>query len=146
MWNRSTIVLGAAAFLAAGSPALAVDITGVWSTQDADARVRISPCGKALCGTILSLREPNDPATGKPKLDKYNQDAKKRARPVVGIELISQMKPNAAQDRWDGSLYNPKDGNTYNGSLIARDPLTLKLQGCVLGGLVCKSETWTRAQ
>jgi uncharacterized protein (DUF2147 family) len=146
MWNRSTVALTTAACLTAALPAFAIDITGVWSTQDSDARVRIFACGKALCGTILSLKEPNDPATGKPKLDKYNQDAGKHARPVVGIELISQMKPNSAQDRWEGMLYNPKDGNTYKGSLIARDPLTLKLQGCVLGGLICKSETWTRVQ
>jgi uncharacterized protein (DUF2147 family) len=145
MSNRSTIALAAAVCLAAASPAFALDITGIWSTQDGDARVRISACGKALCGAIVSLKEPNDAATGKPKLDKYNQDASKRTRPIVGIELISRMKPNAAQDRWDGTLYNPKDGNTYNGSLIAQNPQMLKLQGCVLGGLICKSETWTRA-
>jgi uncharacterized protein (DUF2147 family) len=146
MWNKPATMLIAAACLAAASSALAVDITGVWSTQDGAARVRLSPCGRAMCGTILSLKEPNDPATGKPKLDKFNQDAGKRARPVVGIELAYGMKPNGAHDRWDGSLYNPRDGNIYKGSLIVRDPLTLKLQGCVLGGLICQSETWTRTQ
>ena len=146
MWNRSTIAFAVATSLVAASSAFAADISGVWSTQDGASRVRLAPCGKAICGTIISLKEPNDPATGKPKLDKYNQDASKRGRPVVGIELVTGMKPNSAQDRWDGSLYNPKDGNTYKGSLIARDPLTLKLQGCVMGGLVCRSETWTRTQ
>jgi len=45
---------------------LAADPLGTWLTEEAKATVRIAPCGPALCGTIVSLKEPNDPATGKP--------------------------------------------------------------------------------
>src|SRR5437588_12089686 len=51
----------------------AVDPTGTWRTED-DATVRVSNCGGALCATIASLREPNDPQTGKPKTDIHNGD------------------------------------------------------------------------
>lgn len=132
------------AYFAMALPALAADPTGIWFTEDNDARVRIDNCGQDLCGTVLSLKEPNDPETGKPKLDKFNQDASKRGRPVVGIQLMSGLKPNNTPDQWEGSLYNPEDGNTYKGILTAQDLLTLKLQGCVLGGLICKSEIWKR--
>jgi uncharacterized protein (DUF2147 family) len=125
-------------------PARAADPTGVWLTEDDEARVRIYRCDKDLCGMVLSLKEPNEPATGKPKLDKFNQDASKRTRPIVGIELMSRLKPTATPDQLEGSLYNPEDGNTYKGILTVESLLTLKLQGCVLGGLICKSETWKR--
>ncbi|HLL28679.1 MAG TPA: DUF2147 domain-containing protein [Xanthobacteraceae bacterium] len=146
MWNSRTILAAASAIalLAMAQPSRAADPTGIWFTDDNDARVRIYNCGQALCGTILSLREPNDPATGKPKLDKFNQDPGKRARPVVGIELMSGLKPNGKPEQWEGSLYNPEDGNTYKGILTVKDPLNLELQGCVLGGLICKSEMWKR--
>jgi uncharacterized protein (DUF2147 family) len=146
MWNRRTILSGAAAmaYFAMALPVLAADPTGVWFTEDNDARVRIYACDQDLCGTVLSLKEPNDPDTGKPRLDKLNQDASKRDRTIVGIELMSGLKPNGTPDQWEGSLYNPDDGYTYKGILTVQDLLTLKLQGCVLGGLICKSEIWKR--
>ena len=58
-------VLGApAAHAQAGGEA-----TGVWVTQAGDARVRVSKCGGGLCGVIVGLRDPIDPATGKPQVD-----------------------------------------------------------------------------
>ena len=147
MWNRRTILWSAAliACVATALPARAADPTGVWFTEDDEARVRIYRCDQDLCGTVLSLKEPNEPSTGKPKLDKFNQDASKRARPIVGVELMSGLKPNGTPDQWEGSLYNPEDGNTYKGILTLQGLLNLKLQGCVLGGLICKSEIWKRA-
>jgi uncharacterized protein (DUF2147 family) len=147
MWNRRAILRSAAlfAFFATALPAHAADPTGIWLTEDDGAHVRIYNCGQDLCGTLLSLKEPNDPETGKPKLDKFNQDASKRARPIVGVELMSGLKPNGTPDQWEGSLYNPEDGNTYKGILTLQGLLNLKLQGCVLGGLICKSEIWKRA-
>jgi uncharacterized protein (DUF2147 family) len=135
----------AIAYLATALPVLSADPTGTWLTEDGEARVRIYNCGQGLCGTVLSLKEPNDPETGKPKLDKFNQDTGKRGRPIIGVELMSGLKPNGTPDQWEGSLYNPEDGNTYKGILTAQSLLTLKLQGCVLGGLICKSEIWKRA-
>jgi uncharacterized protein (DUF2147 family) len=145
MWNRVIACSGAAAFFAFSSPAYAADPSGMWITEGGKARVRIARCGENFCATIVSLREPNDPATGKPKLDKFNKNESQRTRPVVGIALMTGMKPNAP-DQWQGSLYNPEDGNTYTGKMRSDGGSTLKLQGCVLGGLICKSETWTRAQ
>jgi uncharacterized protein (DUF2147 family) len=136
MWNRQAILRSAAlfAFFATALPAHAADPTGIWLTEDDGAHVRIYNCGQDLCGTLLSL-----------KLDKFNQDASKRARPIVGVELMSGLKPNGTPDQWEGSLYNPEDGNTYKGILTLQGLLNLKLQGCVLGGLICKSEIWKRA-
>jgi uncharacterized protein (DUF2147 family) len=147
MWSRRTILLGAAAVACFTMvlPALAADPAGIWLTEDGEARVRIYRCGQDICGTLLSLKEPNDPATGKPKLDKFNQDTGERARPIIGVELMSGLKPSGTPDQWEGALYNPEDGNTYKGILTLQGLLNLKLQGCVLGGLFCKSEIWKRA-
>jgi uncharacterized protein (DUF2147 family) len=53
------------------------------------------------------------------------------------------MKPETA-DKWAGQVYNAEDGKTYSGSITLVDAKTLTLQGCALGGLICKSRTWTR--
>jgi uncharacterized protein (DUF2147 family) len=147
MWNNRRVILWSAAVVACFAiplPARAADPTGVWLTEDGKARVSVYRCGEAICGKVVSLKEPNDPATGKPKLDKFNRDTGKRGRPIIGVELMAGLKPGGTPDQWEGSLYNPEDGDTYKGILTALSPLAMKLQGCVLGGLICKSETWKR--
>lgn len=129
---------------AAVTPACAGDPHGNWLTENGRATVVIVDCGSALCGKIIALKEPNDPATGKPKRDNNNSDVAKRIRPLIGVQIVIDMKRDAAADKWRGQVYNAEDGNTYTGSITLVDAKTLNLQGCALGGLICKTETWTR--
>jgi len=39
----------------------------------------------------------------------------------------------------------PRTAKTYSGNLILQDANTIKLEGCAMGGLICKAVTWTRA-
>ena len=140
-----TIRLGlfAVAALAVASPALAADPHGVWLTEPGTSRIRIADCGGALCGTIVWLKDPNDAETQKPKLDKFNADASKRSRPLMGVTIVIGMKP-AGTDKWSGQVYNAEDGKTYSGSVTMQGANALKLEGCALGGLLCKAQTWSR--
>ena len=137
------LALVATLALAAFDPALAADPTGTWLTQTGGSRIRIDDCGGALCGTIIWLKEPNDPDTRKPKTDKNNSDAAKRARPLLGVQIVLGMKP-AGADKWTGQVYNAEDGKTYSGNLTVTGAGSLTLQGCALGGLICKGQNWTK--
>jgi uncharacterized protein (DUF2147 family) len=139
------IALAAAGFLLA-APALAGDPTGAWLTRNGESKVAMSKCGEALCGTIVALKQPNDPATGQPKTDSHNPDAAKRARPIIGTMIVFNMLPSGTPDKWNGQVYNPEDGKTYSGSITLRSVNELDLQGCVAGGLFCKTQTWTRTR
>jgi uncharacterized protein (DUF2147 family) len=136
--------IAAALVLCTLTPAAAAELKGTWLTEQGKATVRIADCSGALCGTIVALKEPNDPATGTPKTDKNNADPGQRSRPMIGVPVVLGMKP-AGTDQWKGQVYSLEDGKTYTGSLTLQNANTLKLQGCVLGGLICKSSTWTRA-
>ena len=131
--------------LAAVTSASAGDPRGNWMTPDARAKVAIVNCGGALCGNIVALKEPNDPATGKPKTDTNNPDAAQRTRPLIGVPIVMDMMPDTA-DKWKGQVYNADDGKTYSGSITLVNATTLSLQGCALAGLICKSQTWTRTK
>ncbi len=137
------VALGAVSLLAFVAPALANDPTGVWQTEGGRAQVRVAPCGGAICGTIIGLKEPNDPATGQPKTDKNNADQSKRARPMIGVQIVMGMKPNGG-NKWSGQVYNAEDGKTYAGHLTLEDQKRIKLEGCALGGMMCKASYWTR--
>jgi uncharacterized protein (DUF2147 family) len=121
------------------TPAHAADPLGTWYTADNDSQVRITNCGGALCGAIVWLKEPNDPDTGKPKTDKHNPDAGKQNQPLIG------MKPSGP-DQWSGDVYNAQDGKTYSGSFTMTGQNAAQLKGCVMGGLICKGQSWTRAK
>ena len=117
--RTTTAVVGFAAVVFAGAiavaPAQAADALGTWFTGDKESQVRIVNCGGALCGSLVWLKEPNDPATGRPKTDKNNADANKQKRPLLGIPIVLGMKPTGP-GQWSGEVYNASDGKTYSGS------------------------------
>jgi len=125
-------------------PALAAGPLGTWYTADKDSQIRITDCGGGLCGSLVWLKEPIDPATGKPKLDKNNADPSKQGRPLLGTAIVLGMKPSGA-NVWSGNVYNASDGKTYTGSFTMTGENTAELKGCVMS-IICKSQTWTRAK
>ena len=132
--------LAAIAFAFFSTSAQAGDPTGMWLTEDGDAKIKVAACGSAICGTIAWLKEPNDKATSKPKTDKNNADAALRNRPVIGSPVVLSMTSDG-NDKWSGQIYNAEDGKTYKGN-VALAGNTLKVQGCV--AIICKTKTWTR--
>src|SRR5437588_11621992 len=70
----------------------AADPTGIWHTKE-NATVRVSSCAEGLCATSASIKEPNDPQTGKPKTDIRNVQPSKRNRPTVGLQIFTGLTP-----------------------------------------------------
>jgi uncharacterized protein (DUF2147 family) len=98
-------------------------------------------CRAAAGATIASIKEPNDPQTGKPKTDIHNVDPSKRNRPIVGLQIFTGLRPEGAK-KWTGRIYSPEDGKTYDVNVVLENAGTLKIQGCVL--VVCESAVWRR--
>jgi uncharacterized protein (DUF2147 family) len=124
MIRRFVLGLAFSAAMAA-SPALADDIAGTWLRESGLSKVKFTPCGGAICGHIVWIK------TG------VDTPAK------VGQRLFFDMKPTGP-NTWSGSAINPDDGKTYSGK-ISLSGGTLTTEGCALGGLICRSSTWTRS-
>ena len=107
---------------------------GNWEREDGTSRIRVAPCGANLCGTVTW--------TNAPRRDERNPDPALRARSTVGIAVFTGMRPNG-DNRWSGSAYNTEDGQTYSGNMSVNGN-TLVTQGCVMGGLICRSVNWRR--
>ena len=138
----AAILLGALTNLApAPAPAEAGDLTGTWMTEHGDAKIRVAPCGPALCGTIVWLAQPNDSA-GHPATDVNNPDPAKRARSLIGLTILTGMKKSG--EEWRGRIHNSDDGKDYDLEMALVDERRATVKGCVLGGLFCGGETWTR--
>ena len=116
----------------------------LWLSIVALSATALTASGPALCGTIIALKEANDPDTGKPKTDKNNTEASLRNRPMIGVPIVLGMKPSGTPDQWSGNVYNASDGKTYTGSFTMTGPNSAELKGCVMS-IICKTQTWTRA-
>jgi uncharacterized protein (DUF2147 family) len=118
------------------------EVTGVWLTQAGDARVRVSKCGGGICGVIVWLRQPIDPATGKPAIDDKNPNPALAHRPMIGLPLFTGMRP-VGPNKWSGQIYDADDGRSDSSSVSVAGPDSLRVEGCV--GAFCGGETWSRA-
>ena len=115
----------ALAFLGGLDCAFAGDVTGVWLHEDGGSKVRFAPCGAALCGAIVWLK-----------------DTKAAAK--IGQRGFYDMISSGA-DSWTGKAFEPSSGKEYAGKMtLAGDRLTTA--GCVFGGLICKSIVWSRSR
>ncbi|MES0879529.1 DUF2147 domain-containing protein [Roseibium sp. SCP14] len=132
-------VLVAVGLLASSlTPTFATDAIGDWVRPNGASKIRISSCGAALCGKLIWLKSPRN--------DTQNPDTSKRSRPLVGVQIVQSMKPTGKTGQWKGKVYNAEDGKTYTGYIELTSANKLKLEGCVMGGLICKGETWSRVK
>jgi uncharacterized protein (DUF2147 family) len=137
--------LAAGLGLALAPPSHAADISGVWLTNTGDAHIRMARCGAAMCGTIIWLRNPNDPDTGRPVTDSKNPDPSRRSRPLLGTPVAVSFHPAPGNpDKYVGHFYNAEDGHTYEGSITAPNGNELRVEGCLL--VFCQTQTWTRVR
>jgi len=143
IFATSATLLAAATTLWTMSGAFAAEPNGVWLTKDRDARVAIAPCGSALCGRVVWLKDAIDPTTRAPMTDKFNRDPARRNRPLMGVEILSDMKPSGTPSKWSGRIYHPESGKTYSSNMKLISPDALVVEGCV--SFYCQGETWTRA-
>jgi uncharacterized protein (DUF2147 family) len=120
---RQSLLCAAALLTASFGPASAQEATGVWLRENGASRVRVAPCGSALCGTIVWLKD-------------ADSDAK------VGQRVFFDMASSGG-GTWNGKAFNPEDGKTYSGKMtVSGDKLVTS--GCVLGGIICRSVNWSR--
>ncbi|HFQ16049.1 MAG TPA: DUF2147 domain-containing protein [Rhodobacteraceae bacterium] len=125
------LLIGLFMLIVTSVPALADPLEGMWKTDVDDgayAYVEIKPCGPALCGTIVRT---------------FNSGGEYKS-PNLGKRILIDMMPKGG-GKYAGNVWRPANGKIYIGK-IALKGNTLKMKGCVAGGLFCKSSTWTRLQ
>ncbi len=109
-------------------PALA-DITGNWLSEKNDEgkqiTVEIYNCGEQICGKIT---------------DVHNSDNTS----IIGKEMIEGMNKKGDTKYSGGKIYAPDTEKWYKSKIKVQDENTLKVSGCVAGGLICRGQIWTR--
>ena len=120
----------AMALAAASHPAGSIE--GHWLNPQRTVLIRLSPCGEAMCGTVTWAAE------------QAKEAARKGAEILVGARLLSNFRPNR-NGQWRGVVFVPDLDLRVGGKIQVLDESRLKVSGCMLRGLACRSQVWTRS-
>ena len=145
---KNTLLLLVALVLGAARMASAQTMSplGVWTNAEKKATFEIYKCGDQLCGKIVSLTVPNDPATGRPKTDSQNPDPKLKNRPRLGLLFMQGFKYDGANKWDDGKIYDPESGKTYSCYMKMQNQNSMEVKGYIGFSLIGRSQAWTRVK
>jgi len=137
------------AFLVVLTPAIGQNnkadlILGKWLNEDKDAHIEIRNDAGKYFGKIVWLRDPIDTLTGKPKVDDKNSDKALQSRPVLGLEILKDFTFNG-EDEWSkGTIYDPKNGKTYDCYMEIGETGILKIRGYIGISWIGRTTYWSR--
>lgn len=128
----AALLAGALGLAGAAPSAVPSAPTGVWSNPKNSVHVRMQSCGDSVCGTVVWA----------------NERAKRKAleggtERMVGAQLFREFR-QVGPASWSGRVFVPDMGKTFSGKLTALDAETIQGRGCLIGGFLCKTQTWKR--
>ena len=100
--------------------------------------VRVDPCSSDFCMRIVFVSPKADST-----MNIHNPDASLRARSLCALEIGSRFHASDASHASGGTIYDPKSGNTYRGTMVV-DGDTLRLRGYIGISLFGRTEIWHR--
>jgi uncharacterized protein (DUF2147 family) len=121
-------------------------LIGVWQPSSGKAKVKIEKIGTKYYGKIVWLKEPNDPNTQKPKVDKNNPDESMRNVPLKGYRMLKDFV-YGGKDQWnEGTIYDPENGSTYSCEINMKDKSTLEIRGYIGVKALGRTDVWKRLE
>lgn len=114
------------------APASAQAIEGQWTNYKKNVVVQVERCGAAYCGRVVQASE------------KAKAKARKGGTPnLVGTQILTGLKP-IGDGKFRGRAFVPKRNIHATATVRQITDDVMQVQGCVLGGLLCDNERWTR--
>ena len=107
-------------------------LEGQWRNPKGSVTVRLAPCGDAWCGTVVDASV------------KAKASARKGGtRELIGTRILSAVRP-AGSGEYKGRAFDPKRNLHAPATLRLLGSSTLVVKGCVMRGIICKEQRWTR--
>jgi uncharacterized protein (DUF2147 family) len=107
-------------------------IFGTWTNPSRTIVVKTLLCGSELCGQIVAAGA-----------EAQNDAREAGVEHLIGTELLQNYRKTGS-GRWTGTVFVPDMARSFSSHIVQRSPDVLRISGCILGGLICKSQDWTR--
>lgn len=122
-------------------------IIGIWWNEEKTSKIEIEKQDDKYIGTIVYII-PENYENGEPPKDDENPDENLQDRSILGLQILSGFEYDADDEEWaEGTIYDPKSGNTYDCFAWLESDDLLKLKGFVAGiRLLGRSSEWYRTE
>jgi len=118
------------------------DIVGTWLTADGKTKVEIQYVDEnTLEGKVVWLKQPTNDK-GEPLKDARNPKRSLRDRTIMGLALMQDVRADGQV--FEGELYSPKRGKTFDVRLTLLDADRLQLMVSYRG--FTREQIWTRSE
>ncbi|MBO9621898.1 MAG: DUF2147 domain-containing protein [Sphingomonas sp.] len=109
-------------------------IASEWANPSNSVHVRIDRCGSSICGTVSWASA------------KAIADARRGGtQNLIGTRLFRDLEP-AGAGKWKGKVFVPDIRKTFSGTISFSGQDKMVGKGCVLFGVICKAQTWSRVR
>ncbi|MCU6455334.1 DUF2147 domain-containing protein [Sphingomonas sp. A2-49] len=118
----------------AGTAALPSDAPiGRWTNPKGTLAVETGPCVRGgLCGQIVWASE------------RAQAEARQAGiADLIGTQLLQDYR-RVGTGSWTGRVYVPDMGRSFSSRIRQTSAATLSISGCLVDGLLCKSQVWHR--
>jgi uncharacterized protein (DUF2147 family) len=121
------------------------DITGIWWNDVKTSKIKVEIKDGKYIGTIVYII-PEKYVNGEPEKDSENPDVNLRNRSRLNMQILSGLVYNSDDKEWaNGSIYDPKNGKTYDCYAWLEGKDILQLKGFVAGiRMLGRKSAWTR--
>ena len=115
------------------------DLIGTYMTDKNEGMVAISKKNEKYYGTLTWTKTPG-------KLDANNPDPKQQSEKLAGKEILKDFVFNG-KDTWhDGTIYDPKNGKTYNCKIIRDEKGNLNVRGYIGVSMLGRTTFWVKVK
>ena len=118
-------------------------ILGKWLNEDEDAHIEVYMENGMYYGKIVWLKNPIDEETGKQEVDDKNPDESLQNRPIIGLVILKDFVFDGEKEWEDGTIYDPKNGKTYDCYMKLDEEGVLKIRGYIGISWIGRSSYWT---
>ena len=113
------------------------DIVGTYMNQEGEAIIKIYETSGKYFGKLIWTKNPD-------RLDENNPDVKKRTQKRLGLVIMNNFVFDG-DDTWeDGSIYDPKNGKTYDCKATRDAKGNLDIRGYIGISLLGRTTHWTK--
>lgn len=140
----SVLLIALCSFSPAQETSKADKLIGVWQPSDGRSYLKIDKIGNKFYGRVVWLEEANN-ADGTPRVDENNPDEKLRNTPLKGYRVLKDFVYDEEEGIWSGgTIYDPKNGTTYNCKIELKSDNKIEVRGYVGAAVFGRTDVWTR--
>ncbi len=119
-------------------------IEGIWLNEKQQTKIQFYKAPNGTYAARLAWFVPPQGENMRTKVDKRNPNEALRNRPLLGTNIVYDLRPAGKNEYEKGKAYDPSSGKTYDCKVTLHAPQKMTMRGYIGFSLIGKSVEWVR--